>query len=100
LNLEAVGRVCGVLGLHLAPIDKPAKGGSEGGVMTCRHCGDALPDNAPPSITSCTAYADWRARQVGDILPEGEAAMLAVFKGLCALDVAIRDGLELLPELD
>jgi hypothetical protein len=34
------------------------------------------------------------------MLPEDEAAMLTVFKGLCALDVAISEGLGLLPELD
>jgi hypothetical protein len=34
------------------------------------------------------------------MLSADEAAMLTVFKGLCALDVAITQGLELLPELD
>jgi hypothetical protein len=68
--------------------------------MLCRYCGDELPDDAPPEVTSCTSYANWRARQAGDMLPADEAAMLTVFKGLCAFDVATRDGLEMLPELD
>jgi hypothetical protein len=34
------------------------------------------------------------------MLPAWKADMLTVFAGLCALDVAMRDGLELLPELD
>ena len=34
------------------------------------------------------------------MLPEAEAAMLTVFKGLCAFDVANMQGLELLPQLD
>jgi hypothetical protein len=68
--------------------------------MLCRHCGDLLPADAPPSVTSCTSYANWRARQAGDMLQADEAAMRTVFKGLCALDVARRDGLEMLAELD
>jgi hypothetical protein len=34
------------------------------------------------------------------MLPENAAFDLTLMKGLCALDVAIRDGLEMLPELD
>jgi hypothetical protein len=26
--------------------------------MLCRHCGDELPDDAPPEVTSCTNYAN------------------------------------------
>jgi hypothetical protein len=52
--------------------------------MLCRHCGDPLPADAPPSVTSCTSYANWRARQAGDMLQADEAAMRTVFKGLCA----------------
>jgi hypothetical protein len=37
---------------------------------------------------------------MGDVLPADEAAMLTVFKGLCALDASFRDGLEMLPRLD
>ncbi len=66
----------------------------------CRHCGDDLPDDAPPSVSSCRSYADWRARQAGDMLTEDEAVDLTLFAGLCELDVATRDGLEMLPELD
>jgi hypothetical protein len=65
----------------------------------CRHCGDDLPEDSPASVTSCRGYADWRARQMGDMLPAEEADMLGLFAGLCALDVATRDGLEMLPEL-
>jgi hypothetical protein len=34
------------------------------------------------------------------MLTEAEAIDLTLLKGLCALDVAMRDGRELLPELD
>jgi hypothetical protein len=34
------------------------------------------------------------------MLPAEDADALGLFAGLCSLDVAIRDGLELLPELD
>lgn len=34
------------------------------------------------------------------MLPADEADMLGLFAGLCEWDVAIRDGPELLPELD
>jgi hypothetical protein len=34
------------------------------------------------------------------MLPAGEADMLTVFSGLCAFDVALRDGLGMLPDLD
>jgi hypothetical protein len=66
----------------------------------CRHCGDDLPEDCPATVTSCKSYADWRARQRGDMLPADEADALALYAGLCAFDVALRDGLEMLPELD
>jgi hypothetical protein len=42
----------------------------------CRHCGDELPEDCPPHLTSCRAYWDWRARQAGDMLTEEESAAL------------------------
>ena len=42
---------------------------------------------------------DWRAKQRGDVLPAGAVDMLTVWAGLCALDCAIWDGQEMLPEL-
>jgi hypothetical protein len=68
--------------------------------MHCRHCGDELPDDGPPDVTSCRGYANWRARQAGDMLPVDEADVLTLWAGLCAMYMATRDGLELLPELD
>jgi hypothetical protein len=68
--------------------------------MNCRQCDDPLPADCPPIVTTCKGYANWRAHQRGDMLTEAEAIDLTLLKGLCALDVAIRDGLELLPELD
>lgn len=66
----------------------------------CRHCEDELPDDCPLDVTSCRSYSNWKARQLGDILTEDEARDLTLFWGLCAMDVAIRDGVELLPALD
>jgi hypothetical protein len=66
----------------------------------CRHCEDELPEDCPAGVTSCASYCNWKAGQRGDMLPENEARALELWKGLCALDVAIRNGLELLPELD
>ena len=40
--------------------------------MNCRHCDDELLADYPPGVTSCKSYADWRARQRGDILTEVE----------------------------
>jgi hypothetical protein len=68
--------------------------------MLCRHCGDELPVDCPASVTSCRAYADWRARERGDMLPADEADSLMLFAGLCSLGVALRDGLDVLPDLD
>jgi hypothetical protein len=39
----------------------------------CRHCHDYLPADCPQGLTSCRAYADWRARSKGDLLPGDEA---------------------------
>ncbi len=66
----------------------------------CRHCNDPLPDDAPPEATSCKQYARWRARQRGDMLPEDECDDLTLLGGLCALLVALREGLPRLPDLD
>ena len=59
-----------------------------------------LPDDCPADVTSCRAYAEWKAKQKGDMLTADEAAMLGLFAGLYELDVACRDGLDLPPELD
>jgi len=67
---------------------------------TCRHCGDELPEDCPTNATSCIAYADWRARQLGDMLDEETAKALTLFKFYCAFTVALRDGLEELPHLE
>jgi hypothetical protein len=67
--------------------------------MRCRHCGDELPRDCPPGVTSCRGYADWRARQKGDLLPTEEADALLLLAGLCEPDVAVRDGLPELPRL-
>jgi len=50
-------------------------------------------------VTSCKGYAHWRARQAGDMLPEDVAKRLELLSLFCAMEVAIRDGLELLLEL-
>jgi hypothetical protein len=65
----------------------------------CRHCLDDLPADAPPHVTSCRQYADWRARRRGDLLGPAEADDLTQCAGLCALYVSLRDGLGELPEL-
>jgi len=66
----------------------------------CRQCEDELPEDCPADVTSCRSYCRWKARLVGDMLTEEQARDLELFAGLCELDVACRDGLELLPELD
>jgi hypothetical protein len=55
--------------------------------MRCRHCDDPLPDDAPPAVTSCRSYANWKARQRGDMLQADDA-------------LTFRDGLPQLPDLD
>lgn len=67
--------------------------------MLCRYCGDVL-DDAPPGVDTCRKWCAWQARERGDMLTEVEAIRLQMFAFLCALDVAITQGLELLPELD
>ena len=67
--------------------------------MNCRHCQDELPADCPPGVTSCRSHADWRARQCGDMLPADEADALTLLAGLCVMDVALPDGLDVLPEL-
>jgi hypothetical protein len=68
--------------------------------MLCRHCGDELPVDCPITVTSCRSYADWRTRERGDLLPAEEADALTLFATLCPLGVALRDGLDMLPDLD
>jgi hypothetical protein len=68
--------------------------------MLCRHCGDDLPDDAPATVTSCRAYCAWFARRRGDTLTTLEADSLTLWPMYCALDVALRDGLPELPDLD
>jgi len=65
----------------------------------CRHCHDDLPADCPPDLTSCRAYADWRARKKGDLLPGAEANDLTLYAGFCEMSVAIRDGLKEMPDL-
>jgi hypothetical protein len=66
----------------------------------CRHCEEELPDDCPADVTSCRSYCNWKARSESDMLPAWKADMLTVFAGLYSLDVAMQDGLELLPDLD
>jgi hypothetical protein len=66
----------------------------------CRHCGDDIPDDAPADVTSCRAYADWRARQAGDMLTDRQFADLTLYRGLCQLTLAFRHRLPTLPELE
>jgi hypothetical protein len=68
--------------------------------MNCCCCSDPLPSVAPAGVTSCHSYADALARQRGEILPAAEAHVLTLLAWLCELDVAFRDGLEVLPDLD
>jgi hypothetical protein len=68
--------------------------------MNCRHCGHDLPPDCPATVTSCKGYCDWLAQKRGDMLTADEADVLTLFAGLCALSVAIRDGVEIIPELD
>jgi hypothetical protein len=68
--------------------------------MTCRYCGDPLPADCPLGVTCCRAYAYWLARQRGDMLRADETDALRLWAGLCAVDVVLRDELEVLPELD
>jgi hypothetical protein len=76
----------------------------EGEVMssphTCRHCGDTLPEDCPAHVTSCRGYTDWWAHKRGDMLSEDDMNIATLFGFFCSLDVALRDGLELLPELE
>jgi hypothetical protein len=76
----------------------------EGKVMpsphTCRHCGDTILEDCPAHVTSCRGYADWWAKQRGDMLSEDEAKTLTLLGFFCSLNVALRDGLELIPELE
>jgi hypothetical protein len=57
-------------------------------------CLDPLPDDAPPMLRTCREYADWRAKQAGDMLPADEANLLLLFRLWCGLDEALRQGRE------
>lgn len=59
---------------------------------TCFRCGDDLPCDAPPGVATCRQYATAVARARGDMLTEEMAHDLTLYAGLCAIDVAIRDG--------
>jgi hypothetical protein len=67
--------------------------------MYCRHCGEELPADCPAGVTSCRGYLDGRARRKRDLLPAEEADALTLLAGRCALDVALRDGLDQVPRL-
>lgn len=54
----------------------------------CRHCGDELPKDCPPEVTSCRGYADWEARTRGDMLPAWRARDLMLFRWCCEATVA------------
>jgi hypothetical protein len=66
---------------------------------TCGQCSDAL-DDAPPGVDTCCKGCAWQARRCGDILTATEVKRLQMFAFLCAFEVAARDGLEVVPELD
>lgn len=53
----------------------------------------------PDGVTSCRGFADWRAKQAGDMLTDGEGLLLQMDYTLCELSVSMRDGSKLLPEL-
>jgi hypothetical protein len=55
-------------------------------------CRDTLADDAPPTLRTCREYADWRAKEAGDLLPRDEADLLALFPLGCGLDKAFRKG--------
>lgn len=64
----------------------------------CRHCGDDLPEDCPDTVTSCRGYSAWQARQtIG--LDATDVHRLELLPAFCSVHVAIRDGLETLPEL-
>jgi hypothetical protein len=69
----------------------------DAGPVHCRLCGDELP-GAPPGVVTSRAWADWRARQRGDLLTGAEARDLLLFRGLCSLSQAIGQGNDTLPE--
>ena len=53
-----------------------------------------------PRLDTCRKRCAWHARKRGDMLTELEAKSLELSAFLCALDVALRDGLELVSDLD
>jgi hypothetical protein len=59
-----------------------------------------LPDEGPPHLASCHAYADWRARLRGDLLTGAEANELLLPRACRAVQVAFRDRLAKVPELE
>lgn len=65
----------------------------------CKHCGDLL-DDVPPTVDTCRKRCAYIARQRGDTLTEDEARRLEVIAFLCAWEVAIDKGLEIIPKLD
>jgi hypothetical protein len=65
----------------------------------CRHCGDPLPDDAPAHVTSCRGWYDCRAGLAGDLLDDATAQQLRLYRHFCEWSAALRDGMELIPEL-
>jgi hypothetical protein len=69
----------------------------DAGPVHCQLCGEAL-SGAPPGVDTCRLWADWRARQRGDLLTGAQADALLLFRWLCSLSRAIEQGSDTLPE--
>ncbi len=53
-----------------------------------------MPDDAPPELRTCREYADWVARTEGDQLTADRADALQLFRLMCGMDEALREGWE------
>ena len=53
--------------------------------MSCTHCGEPLPDDSPPHVLTCRAYAAWRSRVAGSALSAAEADALTLLALVCEL---------------
>jgi hypothetical protein len=53
-----------------------------------------LPHDCRPTLRSFLDYADWRARQAGDLLSEDEAGALMLLQLYRVWDEALREGRE------
>jgi hypothetical protein len=60
----------------------------------CERCLDPLPADPPPGLRTCREYADWRAREAGDMLTAAKASALALHRLWCGLDEALLEGQE------